>query len=109
MRYGESERLGGLEVDRELVLGRRLHRQVRRLFAFEDAVNVAGSTPVLVDLTRAIGDQAAGGDEKAFEVDCGQFVTSGQYNDQIPLTLRCYARCHDQAAIRGAGERRDGA
>jgi hypothetical protein len=29
----EAERLGGLEVDRQLVLGRRLHRQVGRVLA----------------------------------------------------------------------------
>ena len=38
----EAERLGGLEVDHQLVLGRRLHRQVGRLLALEDAVDVAG-------------------------------------------------------------------
>jgi hypothetical protein len=38
----EAERLGGLEVDHQLVLGRRLHRQVGRLLALEDAIDVAG-------------------------------------------------------------------
>ena len=61
----EAERLGGLEVDHQLVLGRRLHRQVGRLLALEDAVDVAGRAPVLVDQIRPIGDQAAGGDERA--------------------------------------------
>ena len=32
----EAERLGGLEVDHQFVLGRRLHRQVGRLRALED-------------------------------------------------------------------------
>ena len=60
----EAERLGGLEVDDQLELGRRLHRQVGRLLALEDAVDVAGRAPVLVDKIRPIGDQAAGGDEE---------------------------------------------
>ena len=38
----EAERLGSLEVDDQLVLGRRLHRQVGWLLALEDAVDVAG-------------------------------------------------------------------
>ena len=59
----EAERLGGLEIDHQLVLGRRLHRQVGWLLALEDAIDVAGRAPVLVDEIRPIGDQAAGGDE----------------------------------------------
>src|SRR5262249_36401277 len=47
-RHLEAERLCGLEVDRELVLGRRLYRQVGRLLALEDAVDVSGGVPVLV-------------------------------------------------------------
>ena len=48
-RHVEAERLGGLEVDHQLVLGRRLHRQVGRLLALEDAIDVAGRVPVLVE------------------------------------------------------------
>ena len=44
----EAERLGGLEVDDQFEFGRRLHRQVGRLLALEDAVDVAGGAPVLV-------------------------------------------------------------
>jgi len=36
-RHLDAERLGGLEVDRQFVLGRRLHRQVGRLIALEDS------------------------------------------------------------------------
>ena len=64
-RHVEAERLGGLEVDHQLVLGRRLHRQVGGLLALEDAVDVAGGAAVLVDPIRPIGDQAAAGDEDA--------------------------------------------
>src|SRR5262252_7423462 len=37
----DAERLSSLEVDHQLVFGRRLYRQVGRLLAFEDAVDVA--------------------------------------------------------------------
>jgi hypothetical protein len=37
--HGETKRLRGLEIDRQVVLGRCLHRQVSRLLAFEDAVD----------------------------------------------------------------------
>src|SRR5262249_10030914 len=48
-RYGEAERLGGLEVDHQLELVRRLHRQVGGFRASEDAIDVAGRAAVLVE------------------------------------------------------------
>ena len=42
MRHGEAQCLRGLEDDDEFILGRRLHRQVGRLLASKDAVDVAG-------------------------------------------------------------------
>ena len=66
-RHVEAERLGGLEVDDQLVLGRCLHRKVGRLLAPEDAIDVAGRAPVLVDKISPIRDQATGGDEDALE------------------------------------------
>jgi hypothetical protein len=43
------KRLGGLEVDHQLELCRRLHWQIGRLLASEDAVNIAGRTLILVN------------------------------------------------------------
>ena len=48
-RHGEAKRLGGLEVDYNLELGRRLDREVGRLLAFEDAPNVSARLPKLID------------------------------------------------------------
>ena len=84
-RHVEAERLGGLEVDHQLVLGRRLHRQVGRLLALEDAIDVAGRAPELVDQIRPIGDQAAAGDEVASVVDRGQFVPGRKRDDQLAM------------------------
>src|SRR5262249_5590604 len=44
----EAERLGGPHVDYQLVLGRRLYRQVGRLLALQNAVDVADGAPVLI-------------------------------------------------------------
>ena len=60
-RHFEAKRLGGLQVDDQFVLGRRLHRQIGRLLALEDAIDIAGRAPVLIDEVRPVGDQAAGG------------------------------------------------
>src|SRR4051812_369502 len=59
---GEAEGAGGLEVHNKLILGRRLHRKVRGLLTFKDAVHVARCAPVLVDVVRAIGNQTASTD-----------------------------------------------
>ena len=58
-RYFEADRFSGLEIDDQLVLGGRLHRQIARLLTLEDAVDVAGRLPVLLDFVRSIADQPA--------------------------------------------------
>src|SRR5262249_60925424 len=40
--HGEAELFGSFEIDRQLVVGRVLHRKVGRLLALEDAINVTG-------------------------------------------------------------------
>src|SRR5215216_617764 len=85
-RHIEAERFRGLEIDDQFVLGRRLHRQVGRLLALEDAVDVSSRAPKLVEEIRAIGNQAAGGDEVAFIVDTGQPVAGGQRDDRSRCT-----------------------
>ena len=70
-RHSEAERLGGLEVDDQLVLGRRLHRQVGRLLALEDAIDVARPPAGTGRSNQPIGDQAACVDEAPVVVDRG--------------------------------------
>src|SRR5215470_20273654 len=62
LRNCEAQCLSGLEVDNQLVLGRGLYRHVGRLLTLEDAINVARSPAVLVDVIRPVGDQTAIGD-----------------------------------------------
>src|SRR5215813_13664762 len=73
-RHSEAERFRGLEIDDELVLGRRLHRQITRLFALENAINISSRLPVLIDEVGPIGDQTPTGNEGALGIDCGQLV-----------------------------------
>jgi hypothetical protein len=101
-RHGEAKRLGGLEVDNQFVLGRRLHGEVGRPLAPEDAVDVAGRLLEQVEEIRSVGDQAAGGDEVASSVDRGQFVLRRQRDDQIAMSLRQFARRHAPRASRPA-------
>ena len=86
-----------------------LHRQVGRLLALEDTVDVAGGATELVDIVSPVGDQAADDDEGALEVDRGQLVLGRQPDDQGAMTNRRSARRHDQPAVGRAREGRDGA
>jgi hypothetical protein len=42
------------EIDRQLVFDRRLHRQVGRLLALEDAIDVTGRSTILIGIIRPI-------------------------------------------------------
>ena len=58
-RNFEAERLRGPEINDRLVLSRRLDREIGRLFAFKNTIDVAGSLSILLGSIRAVGNQAA--------------------------------------------------
>src|SRR5262249_9889942 len=68
-RNGEVERLGGLQIDNELELGRLQHRQVGRLLALEDAGHIGASLAKHVGEVRPVADQSAALGELAKGVD----------------------------------------
>ena len=43
-RYGKAKRLGGLAVQDHLELGRELHREIARLLAAQNAIDIGGGT-----------------------------------------------------------------
>src|SRR5215469_8440783 len=47
--HREAECLGRFQVDDQFVFCRRLHRQISRLLALEDAIDVTGGAAVLID------------------------------------------------------------
>ena len=63
-RHGEAKRLGGLEVNRKLILGRRLDRQVGGLLALEDAIDISSGAPVWIDRIGSIRVQTSIGTKK---------------------------------------------
>ena len=93
--HGNAERLGGLEVDDQLIPGRRLDRKVGGLLAFEDAIDVFGRAPERIHQITPIGHQAAACDERALEVDRRQLVPGCQLDDQLSMSLRRGRRRHD--------------
>src|SRR5262245_45439722 len=84
-RQLEALRLGGLEVDHQLVLVGRLHRQVGRLLVLEDAIDIAGSAAELVDHVGRVGDEAAGRNEGAVGVDRREPMPRRQRGDQLAM------------------------
>ena len=68
-----------------LVLGRRLHLNVGRPLALEDAIDVVGGTSVLVGWIRFVGEQTTSADEVDGRVDGGQPMLGRQRNDQITM------------------------
>jgi hypothetical protein len=57
LRNSNTERLGGREVDDQLVLGRRLHGEVGGLLSFENAIDIGSRAPVPVDGIRPVGGE----------------------------------------------------
>jgi hypothetical protein len=45
----KAERLSGLEVDDELILGGSLYRKITRLLASQNAIDVSGSAAVQLE------------------------------------------------------------
>ena len=58
LRNSNTERLGGLEIDDQLVLGRRLHWQIGWLLSFENAIDISSRALVHVDRIRPVGGKA---------------------------------------------------
>src|SRR5215510_11816052 len=77
-----TERLGGPEIDHQLVLRWRLHWEICRLLALEYTINIAGSQPKRVHSIRAITDQTA---IQSVRIDRGQFVLRGKFDDQVVM------------------------
>src|SRR6516164_2501853 len=79
LRHGESERLRGLEIDYKLVLRGRLHREIARLLALENAIDIVGRAPELVGKIRSVGDQAASRDADAVVGDVRQLIAGDEF------------------------------
>jgi len=76
-----------------------LNWKVGGLLTFENAIDVAGGTPELIDIIRTVGDQPTCDDVVALIVDRGQPVLRCQGDDQIAIKDGPGASSHDQPAI----------
>jgi|RhiMetdeSRZDD1v2_1073273.scaffolds.fasta_scaffold262853_2 dihydrofolate reductase len=83
--HSETERFGSLQVDDEIILGRRLHREIARFLALEDAINIGGRARVLVTKIRPIRYQSSSDNIGSLLVRCRQFISGSQRNYQITM------------------------
>src|SRR5262249_17612234 len=79
------------------------------LLALENAVDVRGRAPILVEEIRTIGDQAASSNKEAVEVDGWKVVLCCKRGDLDAMHSRQCASWHDEATIRGTCKCRDDA
>ena len=64
------------------------HREVGRLLALVDTINISGGAAISVRGIRSIGHQAADGDKVSVVVNCGQPVVGRKRDDRIALSHR---------------------
>jgi hypothetical protein len=87
-RQIKAKRLGGFQVEHQLVFHRRLHQQLSRRFTLENAIDVAGRTAELIDQIRPIGDQTAVGDRDPPWVNRRQPVACSERYDRCAMSER---------------------
>ena len=82
MRHGEAKRLGGLEIDRKLELGRLLDRHVCRFSAPKNATDVVTGLAKHAGKAGPITDEATGRDILARIIDRGNRMARCQSGDR---------------------------
>src|SRR5437867_13115446 len=87
LRDREPERLGGLEVDHELELGRLFHRKLTGLRALEDLVDEACEPEIKVGIVHRVSYQSSGLDELAGWIGGRQPIAGHQVDDRLFVQL----------------------
>src|SRR4029077_9591651 len=107
LRQGKTDRAGGLEIDRQRELVRRLYRQLSRAHAAQGLIDIAGSPVKDCREVGRIGQQPATRDKISDAVNCGQAVPGRELDDEIAVLV--YERIGDRddsAATLGGSHRK---
>src|SRR5215831_4860775 len=83
-RYCQPQSVGGLEVDEQQEFRRLLDRQVGRLGAFQDLIDMMRSAPEEVVRVSAVTCQPANRDERAGVVERGQPLARRKLDNLSP-------------------------
>jgi hypothetical protein len=103
----EAERLGGFQIDDQLVLGRVLHRQVGRFFALEDAIHVCCCAVVWINAIRAVRNKASFSSIEAVGVNSRQPMTLREHSDQLTVADCRGTGSNDESTVWGTRESTD--
>ena len=85
----ETERLGGLEIDHQLELGRLHDWQIVGFGAAEDFAGIDASLAIGIRQAGSGADQSAGFSELAERIDCRQARTRDRADDILPPASLC--------------------
>src|SRR5215831_17532571 len=73
-RHVEAQRLGGFEIDHQLVSRRRLYWKLGHVGTLEDAIDIRRRLPVHVDTINPVGYESAIHGKETVRVNRGQAV-----------------------------------
>ena len=106
--YGKTERRGGLEVHGHLVFHRKLHREIARLRAAQNAIDISSSPTIDVYHVDSVGEQTAVSDKVRCPIDRRYVVSGRRQYDRRAMLDREYIPNDDKAVSRLAPEGDDG-
>ena len=97
MGYGKAERLGGFEVHGHLEFCRKLHREIARLRAPQDAIDIGGCTTNVVYQVGSVGEQTAVSGKGRYVIDRRYVVPGSRRYDRRAMHGREYIGDDDKA------------
>src|SRR5262249_43427617 len=107
-RNVETKRLGGLEIDDELELGRLNDRKVAHLASLEDARNIGAGLSVAVREACAVAHQATVPHECLLLVDGWEGMLCSQRHDVVAAAVEEWIGAYDEGAGTRPNDRRKG-
>src|SRR5262249_37911135 len=87
------------EIDDKLEFGCLLDRQITRLFALENAIDIQRSAPVELDIVNAVGCKSTGHRVVTPGINVRQAVPRCQRNNEVAVHCHEGGREWDQAAL----------
>src|SRR5262249_51329530 len=87
-RYFEAQRLGGLEIDHQLELGRLHHRQIAWLFALQDPTDIDSSLSIGIRDAAAVGHKPASKGILAPFIDCRYGMIRGERDQLLTSAIK---------------------
>src|SRR5271169_6200421 len=85
LRYRESKRLGGLEIDRHFEFGRLLHGQVAGLFTLENSIDVTRHATVKVLIVDAVEEKTTRASLNTRGINSRHLVMHRKGDDEIVI------------------------